>query len=86
MKFSYEDLLSGDPIFVEGKVHFRSPVLKELKPGGIGITLYNIYLAILSMDKDNFLKHIPESHAVILSKNAQLTAYDMMTVLKPDFR
>jgi len=87
MKITYEDLLSGDPVFVEGIGRFRSPLLKELKPAaGIGINTYNLYLSILSWEKDDFLRHIPESQAALLGKNDKLSVFDMMTALKPEFR
>ncbi len=87
MKFSYEDLLSGDVIFAEGIGHFRSPKLKELNPTeGIGINLYNVYLAVLSWDKEDFLKYIPEGQAALLGKSESLNIFDMMVTLKADFR
>ena len=52
MKFSYEDLISGDAIYVDGVGHLRSPQLKELKPTqGIGTWNYNLFLSMLSWDK-----------------------------------
>ena len=37
MKISYEDLISGDSIYVDGVGHVRSPFLRELKPTeGVG--------------------------------------------------
>ena len=87
MKLLYEDLLSGDLIFADGVGHFRSPKLKELKPTeGIGITLYNTYLAVLSWDKEDFLKYIPKGQAALFSKNDKLKIFDMMATLKADFR
>jgi len=86
MRFSYEDLLSGEPIFVEGIGYFRSPRLKELGSSGIGFSAYNIYIAILSWDKEEFLKNLPHNHSAIFSKNESLTLFDMMAILKLDFR
>ena len=87
MKFSYEDLLSGDVIFASGIGHFRSPKLKELNPTeGIGIALYNTYLAVLSWDKEDFLKYIPNGQAALFDKSDKLNMFDMTAVLKADFR
>jgi len=86
MKFLYEDLLSGEPIFAEGIGHFRSPLVKELGPTGIGFSTYNIFIAILSLDKEEFLKNLPQNHAALFEKNEQLTMFDMMATLKPEFR
>lgn len=59
MKFTYEDLISGDSIFVDGIGHFHSPFLWQLKPTkGIGVWTYNLYLNVLSWDKSSVLKFI----------------------------
>ena len=87
MKFSYEDLLSGDCIFVEGVGHFRSPKLKELKPTeGIGIKLYNTFLALLTWDKEDFTKHVSPAQAILFEKTDKLNMFDMTATLKPEFR
>ena len=62
MKFSYEDLISGDSIPVEGVGHIRSPLLHELKPThGIGMWTYNLYLNILSWEKEDLIKFMKMS-------------------------
>lgn len=87
MKFSYEDLLCGDAIFIAEIGHFRSPKLKELKPAeGIGFPLYNTYLAVLSWDKEDYLKFLPKNQAALFEKADKLNMFDMMATLKPDFR
>jgi hypothetical protein len=56
--FDYFDMLSGEPIYVEGVGHLRSPLLSELRPtNGIGYRTYNIYLNVLSWDKDHLLQY-----------------------------
>ena len=89
IKFNYEDLLSGDAIFMEGIGHFKSPQLKELKPtSGIGNWMYTFYLNVLSWDKEDFLQYAASAavHQVpLLEKSTQLTVFDVMT-LQADFR
>ena len=87
MKFSYEDLLSGDFIFGENIGHFRSPKLKELKPTeGISIRGYNTYLAVLTWDREDFLKFVSPNQAALFDKSDKLNLFDIMATLKPDFR
>lgn len=85
MKLAYEDLLSGDPILMDGVGHIRSPYLRELKPtSGIGMWMYNLYLNALSWDKEDFLKAIGATSKIntnILSKNPKLEAYDLITLV-----
>lgn len=57
MTIDYADLLSGDPIYLDGVGHFRSPYLYELKPAsGIGWLRYSLYLNVFSWDKTQVLK------------------------------
>ena len=85
MKFSYEDLISGDAIFVKGIGHFRSPLLKELKPSGsIGAWMYQLYLNILSWDKKScldFMKIMTKRKLTKLEENEKVTTFDVMTIL-----
>lgn len=87
MKFSYEDLISGDSIPVEGVGHIRSPLLYELKPTrGIGIWTYNLYLNILSWEKEDLIKFMKMSTGKPLKalENAdKLSAFDVITLLEP---
>ena len=58
MVFDYFDMLSGEPIFVPGIGHFRSPRLRDLTPGGgVGCSVYNLYLNLLAWDKDKLVKY-----------------------------
>ena len=58
MRFDYFDMLSGEPIYLRGVGHLRSPLLYELRPSsGIGYRAYNFYLNILSWDKEHLLKY-----------------------------
>lgn len=85
MKFSYEDLISGDSIPVNDVGHLRSPQIKEIKPTkGIGAWTYNIYLNILAWEREeiiDFIKITSPRKAEILNKNAQLGAYDIITLV-----
>lgn len=58
MHFDYFDMLSGEPIYVNGVGHLRSPRLCELRPQtGITYRAYNLYLNFLSWDKEQLLKY-----------------------------
>ena len=87
MKFSYEDLISGDSIPVDGVGHIRSPLLRELKPTqGIGMWTYNLYLNILSWEKEDlikFMKLTTGKQLRALTKDNKLGAFDTITVLEP---
>lgn len=86
MKFSYEDLLSGDAIPVDGVGHIRSPQLKELKPTeGIGFWKYNLYLNILSWEKDDLIKFMRLSSGRSLRalvNDDKLNSFDAITILE----
>lgn len=83
MKLSYEALISGDIIFVEGVGNFRPPVVKDLKPTGIGLWTYNLYLNVLSWEKEDFLNQV----RTVTKKeykpldNDKVTVFDAMTLL-----
>lgn len=85
MKFSYEDLISGDSIPVDGIGHIRSPQVKELKPTqGIGTWKYNLYLNILLWEKEDILKFMKLStgrRLKALSDNDKLNVFDSITIL-----
>lgn len=58
MRFDYFDMLSGEPIYLQGVGHLRSPRLSELRPhSGIGYRAYNLYLNLLTWDKEHLLKY-----------------------------
>lgn len=86
MKFSYEDLISGDSIPVEGVGHIRSPLLRELKPTqGIGMWTYNLYLNILIWEKEELIKFMQISTNKKLKAlvcNEKLSAFDVVTILE----
>lgn len=85
MKIEYADLLSGDPIFVEGAGHIRSPYLYEIKPtSGIGWFKYALYLNVFVWDKAQVLK----TASVLQVKGLKafdgkenLTAYDILILI-----
>ena len=85
MKFEYFDALSGDPIFIHGVGHCRSPYLKELCPsGGVGYSRYNLYLGFLSWDKDKLIQSTKLAGIRITKKLAtsdKLNVYDVATLL-----
>lgn len=84
MKFTYEDLLTGVPIFVENIGHFRSPQIKELNPStGIGYHQYNININILSWDKSDLIKIIKEislKQYLLFEKASKLNAFDIISL------
>lgn len=86
MKFSYEDLISGDSIPVDGIGHFRSPKLRELKPTqGIGTWNYQLYLNILSWSKEKIVevhKMSSPKKAAMIAKNKQLSSYDAIILIE----
>ena len=85
MKFTYEDLISGDSIFVSGIGHFRSPQLKELKPTqGIGTWKYNLYIGLMAWDRSEivkFMKITTGRNLRKLEQNEDLSLFDVMTLI-----
>jgi hypothetical protein len=84
MKFSYEDLISGDSIPVDGVGHLKSPLLQRLKPTkGIGTWAYNLYVNALVWDKADFLKFARTTSGRSFKKldNEKLTTFDTMTLI-----
>ncbi|MFA5625541.1 MAG: hypothetical protein WC966_10890 [Bradymonadales bacterium] len=88
MRLSYEDMLSGAPIYIEEVGHIRSPQLKELNPTtGIGIQKYNSYLNMLSQDKEDLtsaLEGVAKKQAAILRQAERLNTFDVIS-LQPMF-
>lgn len=86
MKFSYEELISGDSIYVQNIGHIHSPFLWQLKPTkGIGVWNYNFYLNILSWDKADTLKFIQSlrlGSVKALKGNDRLEVFDVMTLIE----
>lgn len=84
MKLSYFDLLSGRPIQVSGIGHVKSPKLKDIAPDGeINQDTYDIFLGVLSWDKDKIILYDEKMqyHGVDKLKNEGLSVFDVMTLL-----
>ena len=84
MIFDYYDMLSGEPILVDNVGHIRSPLLSEIKPTtGVGYRAYNIYLNILSWDKDHLLKYgqLMQYRGIDKLNNDKFTFFDIATLL-----
>lgn len=84
MRFDYFDMLSGEPIYVQGIGHLRSPQLREICPqSGIGYRAYNLFLNFLTWDKEKLLKYdqlMQYRGASKLNRNV-LTFFDVATLL-----
>lgn len=84
MKLSYEDLISGDDIYVDGVGHLKPPKLKDLQPSkGIGMWTYNTYVNILAWQKEDFLNTIRatmDKRGDMLD-NDKLSVFDVMTLV-----
>ncbi len=87
MILKYEDLISGEPLYISGVGHIRSPFLKELKPtSGIGFWKYNLYLNIMLCDKEDAVKYaqiMGKSEKIIqtIRENDKLDAFDVFTII-----
>ena len=71
LNIPYEDLLSPDPIPLQGVGHIRSPLMKEMSPNGkCGWAIYSTYLYFLKAGpkqlQETFKLTIPE-HSDIFS-------------------
>lgn len=84
MKLSYEDLISGDDIYVKDIGHLKPPKLKDLLPTkGIGMWTYNMYVNILAWQKEDFLNTIRatmDKRGDMLD-NDKLSVFDVMTLV-----
>lgn len=85
MKIPYEDLISGDSVYVEGIGHVRSPLLKELKPTeGVGYKTYGYYLSLVSWDKEDFVSALSikkESTLKKIMEADEITVFDAFTII-----
>ena len=73
---SYEDLLSGDLVYVEHVGHLRSPKLREMRPTeGVGWSLYRTYLFYMKQGKED-LEHL------LQAEFPDFTVYDIITSLE----
>ncbi len=85
MRLEYFDMLSGEPIFVRGVGHVRSPKLKELRPtSGIGYKAYNWYLSLMSWDKAQLLQYgtLMQYRGVDKLKHERITMFDAATLIQ----
>lgn len=85
INLKYEDLISGEPIKVDGVGYIRSPYLWELKPkSGIGMDTYKMYLNLLAWDKTEFTKimRITSGKKLKAIDNEKLSYFDIITILK----
>lgn len=85
MRFSYEDLISGDSIPVLGIAHFRSPKLKELKPTqGVGINKYGLYLSLMTWEQEDlieFIRAIRRKRMAPLDKAKDLNVFQILSLV-----
>lgn len=84
MRFDYFDMLSGEPVYLRGVGHLRSPLLHELRPAsGIGYGAYNLYLNFLSWDKEHLLKYgqIMQLKNVSMLNRDSFNTFDVTTLL-----
>ena len=84
MRFDYFDMLSGEPIYLQGVGHLRSPLLHELRPtSGIGYRAYNLYLNLLSWDKEHLLKYdqLMQYRGASKLNRDVLNVFDVVTLL-----
>lgn len=84
MRFDYFDMLSGEPIYLQGVGHLRSPRLSELRPtSGIGYRTYNLYLNLLTWDKEHLLKYdqLMQFRGTNKLNRDVLNAFDVATLL-----
>jgi hypothetical protein len=83
--FDYFDMLSGEPIYLQGVGHLRSPLLYELRPtSGIGYRAYNLYLNFLSWDKEHLLKYdqLMQYRGASKLNRGVFNAFDVATLLE----
>lgn len=85
MVFNYFDMLSGAPILLPNIGHVRSPKLREIYPTiGIGYAEYNVYLNLLSWDKDKIMEYVRTlgyKSADKLNKPV-FDAFDVVTIIR----
>ena len=86
MYFDYFEMLSGEPIPVNGVGHIKSPSLRDIFPtSGIGYKGYNLYLNVLTWDKERLLKYIQILRNKDSSKldRENFLFFDIATLLEP---
>lgn len=84
MKLDYLDMLSGDPIYVEGVGHIRSPKLRELSPSQTGHMKYNMYISFLIWEKEDLIKYdkLCGLRSADRLNNEKLTTFDVVTLVE----
>lgn len=81
-------MLSGEPIYIRGVGHVKSPKLKEINE--IGQDAYTFIISYLSLDKERYFEHLKQCGARgsrFLSKVAekdQLNIFDLMTFFEQE--
>lgn len=85
MYFDYFDMLSGEPVLLQGIGHIKSPSLRDICPSsGIGYRGYNLYLNFLSWDKEHLLQYdqIMQYRGASKLDREQFNVFDVATLLK----
>lgn len=86
MTFTYFDMLCGEPLWLDGVGHLRSPKLGEIRPAplGIGESAYQFYLSLLSWDRDTMLEYAKACGIRGWDKitDARFGPYEIITVLR----
>ena len=85
MYFDYFDMLSGEPLWLEGVGHIKSPLLRDICPSsGIGYKQYNLYLNFLSWEKKHLLKYdkLMQYRGASKLDREQFEVFDIATLLK----
>lgn len=81
LNFSYFDLLSPDPIHLQGIGGIVSPTLKSIS--SIGINTYQYYLTLLSMDLNAYFAIIGQKElfeSLSEEEKAQMNLFDLLTI------
>ena len=85
MRLDYFDMLSGEPIFIHGVGHIRSPKLGELRPSsGVGYKAYNWYLSLMSWDKKQLLRYdaLMKYRGVEKLEHERLNVFDAVILIQ----
>ena len=86
MYFDYFDMLSGEPLLLQGVGHIKSPLLRDICPSsGIGYRKYHLYLNFLSWEKEHLLKYdqLMQYRGASKLNREQFGVFDIATLLKP---
>ena len=80
----YFDLLSGEPVLLEGVGHVRSPKIRELfSSNQMGMYLYRLYVSFLTWDKEDVVKYDLLSGIKSAEKllREDLSVFDAITII-----